>query len=93
MGLLHAPSYSICYPLTGDIISLPRLEMAWHEGDLGCFSTFTSHPTFFNSVFIVWMIVSDDASHQHWVISTYSIGDQSWKCLLLYCVARVVDLL
>ena len=55
--------YYVYNPFTGDIISLPRLDMPTHGGDLGCFATFTSDSTSSDCVFIYHRVDIGSLAH------------------------------
>ena len=60
--LVYTPNY-VYNPFTGDIISLPRLDMPTHGGDLGCFATFTSDSTSPDCVFIYHRVDIGSLAH------------------------------
>ena len=74
--LYHVRQYYVYNPLTKKIISLPRLELPQHDYHFEHFATFSSNPTSFDCVFVVPTICDRG---QYFFISTYSIGDKTWK--------------
>ncbi|KAJ9697311.1 hypothetical protein PVL29_009211 [Vitis rotundifolia] len=75
--------YYVYNPLTKEIISLHRLELPQHDYHFEHFATFSSNPTSSDCVFVVPTICDRG---QYFFISTYSIGNKTWKTHNFTCL-------